>query len=267
MLKSIVLFVAVCMFGLDLMAAAPAEPASVVQASLIKRIPPRYPARAIDRGQEGWVDLRFTITPEGTTSDIRVVASYPRGVFDRTAINAVTNWIYAPRTEGGSPVPQPDNRAILSFALAESTTLRESLASLAEAAFRQIAARDWEAAKNSIDELGEKPELNLYELAVLEQLRGRLAFARHDYPAAVDSFSRALSVTTRFTADVRAGIYEALVLAALNAQQFERAVEAFDAWNPPDMPHTRELRRNVESVRSARGAKPVDRASSVSNRR
>ena len=40
-------------------------------------MPPRYPAEVIERSQDGWVELRFTVTPEGTTSNIRVVGKRP----------------------------------------------------------------------------------------------------------------------------------------------------------------------------------------------
>lgn len=57
---------------------------------------PRYPARALQRGQDGWVELHFVVTPEGDTADIEVTASEPESVFDRVAISAVEKWKFAP---------------------------------------------------------------------------------------------------------------------------------------------------------------------------
>src|SRR5581483_8881413 len=88
-------------------------------AQIVKRIPPRYPAKAIERGEEGWVDLSYTITPEGTTAGIRVRAEYPRHVFTRSAVNALAKWTYTPRLENGIPVPQDNNHTVISFALAD----------------------------------------------------------------------------------------------------------------------------------------------------
>lgn len=233
----------------------------VVAAALIKRVPPRYPAKAIERGQEGWVDLRFAITPEGATSDIRIVASYPRGVFERTAANALAKWVYAPRRENGIAVPQGDNRAVLSFALAESASIREPLRPAFEAATSLVRAHRWDDAAKAIKELTDTQALSLFELAAIEQLRGEMAFAKLDYGAAADCFSRALSITTRFDGETRAAIAGLLVMASINGRDYARAVQAFDAWNPPDTPATRELRRTVEAVRGALAAgRPIELA-------
>lgn len=62
----------------------------------IKLGPPRYPARALQRGQDGWVEVHFVVTPEGDTADIEVSASEPESIFDRVAISAVEKWKFAP---------------------------------------------------------------------------------------------------------------------------------------------------------------------------
>ncbi len=70
------------------------------------RIPPRYPIRARMRRIEGWVKLEFTITPEGTVKDIRVVEAHPEGVFERAAVEAIARWKFKPLTIDGRPVEQ-----------------------------------------------------------------------------------------------------------------------------------------------------------------
>lgn len=57
---------------------------------------PKYPHRALLRGIEGWVDVRFDVTKQGTTSNVSVSASKPEGVFDKSAISAVKRWKYQP---------------------------------------------------------------------------------------------------------------------------------------------------------------------------
>jgi TonB family protein len=222
---------------------------TVAPATLVKRVPPRYPAKAIDRGQEGWVDLQFTVTPEGATSGIRVVAAYPRDVFERSAINALGKWTYTPRLENGIPVPQADNRAVLSFALTEAATVRPSTAPLIATASTQIAASDWHGAEETLRALTAIPGLTLPELGKLEQLRGQIAFGRSEFQSAVDFFARALSISARSPAGARAELSQLLVTAAIHAKQFDRAADAFHAWNPADSPQTRQIRRTIEAMR------------------
>jgi TonB family protein len=79
---------------------------------------PTYPARARERGTEGWVDLEFTVTRDGATQDAVVRGAEPAGVFDRAALDAVKRWRYEPRVVGGNVVEQRVE-ARLRFRLAE----------------------------------------------------------------------------------------------------------------------------------------------------
>ena len=68
------------------------------------RVDPDYPPRARQQGLTGWVEVEFTITPAGTVSDARVVASDPPYVFDRATLRAVRRWRYNPKIEDGVAV-------------------------------------------------------------------------------------------------------------------------------------------------------------------
>lgn len=57
---------------------------------------PTYPARALLRGTEGWVELRFNLSAQGTTQDIVILDAEPEGVFERAALAAVKRWKYQP---------------------------------------------------------------------------------------------------------------------------------------------------------------------------
>jgi TonB family protein len=90
-------------------AAAPAPEPTIIAEDKLKRtyfMAPNYPPRAQERGTEGWVDLEFTVTKDGTTSDAVVRASEPAGTFDRAALDAVKRWRYEPRVVGGNVVDQ-----------------------------------------------------------------------------------------------------------------------------------------------------------------
>jgi TonB family protein len=67
---------------------------------------PAYPARARERNVEGWVDLEFTVTKDGTTRDAVVRGAEPANTFDRAAVDAVKRWRYEPRVVNGAVVEQ-----------------------------------------------------------------------------------------------------------------------------------------------------------------
>lgn len=81
------------------------------------RVNPQYPQRAASRGIEGWVHLSFSVTAQGATSEIEVVAADPRGYFESAAKAAVGRYKYKPKIEGGQAVARPGVEVVLSFEL------------------------------------------------------------------------------------------------------------------------------------------------------
>jgi protein TonB len=81
------------------------------------RVEPNYPPRAKQQGIEGYVDLRFTITPVGTTGDVEVFRSKPPYIFDREAVRAVRKWRYNPKLENGVAISRPKQLVRLLFEL------------------------------------------------------------------------------------------------------------------------------------------------------
>ncbi len=64
----------------------------------------QYPREAALDGTEGWVKLVFTIERDGSVSDVEVVESYPRRVFDSAAVAAMYKSKFKPRVVDGVPV-------------------------------------------------------------------------------------------------------------------------------------------------------------------
>jgi len=83
------------------------------------RVEPIYPRRANERGIEGWVYLRFTITTAGTVRDPVVVDADPPGTFDSAAKRAVLKWKYKPKMVDGKPVEQSGIEVVMTFELEE----------------------------------------------------------------------------------------------------------------------------------------------------
>ncbi|MCR9095424.1 MAG: energy transducer TonB [bacterium] len=83
------------------------------------RVPPRYPERAMARGVEGRVLIGFTIDPTGNVRSPEVLAAEPPNVFDRAAIEAVSQWKYNPQVRNGRPVERPGMKIAIPFRLGE----------------------------------------------------------------------------------------------------------------------------------------------------
>lgn len=84
----------------------------------IVRVAPVYPARALSRGLEGFVDLSFTVTTTGSVEDPIVLQS-TSSLFERAAIRAVLKFKYKPRVVDGVPVSVPGVKTRISFQLEE----------------------------------------------------------------------------------------------------------------------------------------------------
>ena len=81
------------------------------------RIQPDYPIQARQKGIEGWVDVKFTIRPDGSTTDVVVLNAEPKKIFDHSAVQAVKGWKYNPKIEDGRAVEQRGVRVRVTFKL------------------------------------------------------------------------------------------------------------------------------------------------------
>ncbi len=78
-----------------------------------------YPRRALSRGIEGYVIVKFTVTRQGTTRDHVIVESKPKGIFDRAALQAATKFKYKPRVVDGQPIEVPGVLNKITFLIEE----------------------------------------------------------------------------------------------------------------------------------------------------
>lgn len=83
----------------------------------LHRVEPNYPAKALQRGVEGYVTLRFNIDELGKTRDIEVVDANPKRYFEREAMLALRNWKYQPKIVDGKAVVQTGLTVRLEFKL------------------------------------------------------------------------------------------------------------------------------------------------------
>jgi len=80
----------------------------------IVRVAPVYPARALSRGLEGYVDMSFTVTTAGTVASPIVLFS-TSSLFERAATRAVLKFKYKPRVVDGIPVDVAGVKTRISF--------------------------------------------------------------------------------------------------------------------------------------------------------
>ncbi|PXV56994.1 protein TonB [Dyella jiangningensis] len=71
---------------------------------LTHRVEPAYPPEAKRTRRQGWVDVTFTVQPDGSVSGASVADAEPKYVFDRAALAAVSRWQFSPGMQDGKPV-------------------------------------------------------------------------------------------------------------------------------------------------------------------
>lgn len=56
---------------------------------------PQMPEWACKQNIKGWVEVVFTVMPNGRVHDVKIVDAQPRGVYEAAAIESISNWIYS----------------------------------------------------------------------------------------------------------------------------------------------------------------------------
>lgn len=92
-------------------AAAPAG-GETHAAEVVKTTPPDYPPDAVRKHQEGWVEVEFTVMPDGSVANATVVNANPARIFNSAALRAVERWTFKPRTDNGTPTQEKMRRRI-----------------------------------------------------------------------------------------------------------------------------------------------------------
>lgn len=65
--------------------------------------PPRYPSRALRRGDSGTVLIRAAIGPDGVPTSVTVADGSGSRLLDRAAVDAVERWRFQPAMQDGRP--------------------------------------------------------------------------------------------------------------------------------------------------------------------
>ncbi|MGH8214550.1 MAG: energy transducer TonB [Rhodanobacteraceae bacterium] len=86
-------------------AAPPPKPAGVTRgAQVVKAASADYPLEAARNQTSGYAVVEFTVGASGAVSNVHVISSSPRRVFDQAAIHAVEHSEFKPALKDGEPV-------------------------------------------------------------------------------------------------------------------------------------------------------------------
>jgi TonB family protein len=87
--------------------AAGGDPLQMPEQSLtrLNKLDVQYPTRALQTSIEGWVEIAYTVAPDGSVTNVKVVNATPPKMFEASATRAVSRLRYQPVVQGGKAIP------------------------------------------------------------------------------------------------------------------------------------------------------------------
>jgi len=73
-------------------------------ARIIEAFPPVFPPEALENHIEGRVTIRFVVDTEGMPQELEIVEADPEGIFEQSALDAVSQYEFEPAVKDGMPV-------------------------------------------------------------------------------------------------------------------------------------------------------------------
>jgi TonB family protein len=163
-------------------------------AERVAQEPPVYPQGLAESGQEGWVRMHFVVTAEGGVIDPVVVDSSGGPDFEAEALQAASAWRFAP------PASREEDAHNLVNIRFEVSGSRDS----ATKSFRRehqrivldLVHENNEDARKNMDELYASGGFNTYEATMLWLMMGRVEGVENNDAGKLESYRRALAVST-----------------------------------------------------------------------
>nr|WP_136251342.1 energy transducer TonB [Ningiella ruwaisensis] len=158
----------------------------------VKRIHPNYPPAAARKGAEGWVLLSFVTDEKGRVSEIEVEDSSGHRGFKKEAIKAMKKWQYSPAMKDGKPTQQCHQQIRLEFAIGGAQGASKKFVSAYQEFEKALGEKDIETARERLEALHNRDNLNRYENAFLWSADARFAQQIADEERELVSISRAI---------------------------------------------------------------------------
>jgi protein TonB len=70
----------------------------------LNKLDVQYPTRALQTGVEGWVEVGYTVGPDGSVTNVKIMNAAPTKVFEASASRAVSRLRYQPVLQGGKAI-------------------------------------------------------------------------------------------------------------------------------------------------------------------
>lgn len=227
-----------------------------IYAKPVKRTAPNYPSSELRKRQQGWVDLNYVVTKEGTVVEPVVEASSGSHAFERAALQTVKRWRYEPALLDGEPIQQCKTRVRISFALEGAET---GVSQRFYRTYRKIdKALDQGEVDSAILKLEDAFQLNgltLGELSWLWTLKARIAGVQGDREQQVIAVRRALAVPSKLIPDKqRAGLLTTRVALEIRENNFAAALDAYAELKAIKGADTSKLDPAVDSIHALVGS-------------
>lgn len=224
-----------------------------VSAKPVKRTPPIYPASALNRGEQGWVQLSYVVTETGEVIDPVVEASSGSPAFERAAMRTVKGWSYEPATWNGDAIQQCQTKVMISFAIEGSEiTVSRRFHKRYRKIDRLIMNNEVDKAGELLDQTFDEFNMTLAESAWLWALRARHAAVVGDDEMQLKAIRKATAGSGRW---IDPKLYPKL-LYVRSVMEFEKqnlpdALDAYDKLVKLDseIPELENLRPHVDKVR------------------
>lgn len=172
--------------------ASAAEPSYGTKARLIEAVRPNYPYLARRDRREGWVQLSFTIRPDGTVANPIVEDSTGVVEFERAAIAAILKSRYEPATWQGRPIEQCASRFRYQFVMyGDQIGARPTFVRSWKEAAQLMEEQRYEEAAARLDAMDREGTWSNYEIARLWLLRASLQARTGDKEEQLRSLRRA----------------------------------------------------------------------------
>ncbi len=91
----------------------------IIPSYVVKKVTPKFPNRASLMDIEGWVELSYRINEKGEAIEIEVIDAVPDGVFEKSGMQALSRWRFAPARDRatGEPVLSAPQTTKFQFAV------------------------------------------------------------------------------------------------------------------------------------------------------
>jgi periplasmic protein TonB len=74
--------------------------AALASPKVVKKVPPEFPSEAVRKNiTAGSVKAKLLIGPDGKVTDVEILESEPKRVFDRVSIEALKEWRFEPAAD------------------------------------------------------------------------------------------------------------------------------------------------------------------------